>query len=61
MDAQLLSRGLTGVALYLPTVLLVTQAALHEGLVDGGELAAIAVFAAAFHVVEVAHNVFARW
>ncbi len=51
----------TGVVLYLPAVLLVTQAALHEGLVDGGELAAIAVFAAAFHAVEVGHNVLARW
>lgn len=46
---------------YLPAVLLVTHAALHEGLVGAGELAAIAVFAAVFHVAEVGHNVFARW
>jgi uncharacterized protein with HXXEE motif len=51
----------TSVVLYLPAAALVTQAALRERLLDASGLAAIAVFAASFHVIEVGHNVFKRW
>ncbi len=40
---------------------LLTALALREGLVTGPSLGAALLVAAAFHTLEVAHNVFKRW
>jgi hypothetical protein len=51
----------TGLLVYLPLSLLLAGLALREGLVSGPSLAAALAVAAAFHTVEVGHNVFKRW
>jgi hypothetical protein len=64
--ASLLTRSycpgvLTGLLLYLPLSALLAALALREGLIGVPGLALALGLAAAFHVLEVGHNVFARW
>jgi hypothetical protein len=52
---------ITGVLLYLPLSGLLAGLALREGLLTFPALLAALVIAAAFHTLEVGHNVFDRW
>jgi len=51
----------TGLAVYLPLSLWLGALALRDGLIAAPVLALALVVAAAFHTLEVGHNVFERW
>jgi len=53
--------ALTGLALYLPLSALLAALAVREGLIGVPALGCALGVAAAFHVLEVGHNVFERW
>jgi hypothetical protein len=64
--ASLVSRSycagaITGIVLYLPLAVGLAGLVLREGILSPAALAAAFAIALPFHVVEVGHNVFARW
>lgn len=66
LGASALSRtycpgAVTGALLYLPLSVWLASLALGEGLLSAASLGVALAIAAAFHTLEVGHNVFARW